>query len=104
MTTIKLVKYGEVLGTRKLGNYVRKKFNIGEREIVLDFSGVRCVTNSFADEAVGKPSSKCDDIHKFFELTKIVGASEPIKLVLKMAIVNRQLENMLRGKQEHEKI
>ena len=103
MTTIKLVKFGEVLGTRVLGNFVRKKFHIGERELVLDFSGVRCVTNSFADEAVGKPSSMCD-IHKFFELTKIVGASEPIKLVLKMAIVNRQLESMLRGKQGHEKI
>ena len=103
MTPIKLVKFGEVLGTRKLGNYVRKKFNIGEIELVLDFSGVRCVTNSFADEAIGKPSSKCD-IHKFFELTKIVGASESIKLVLKMAIVNRQLDNMLSGKQEHEKI
>lgn len=55
--TIQIKKYGDFLGTRKIGGEIREyineewdKFNI----IVFDMGGVKGLTNSFADECFGK--------------------------------------------------
>ena len=50
-------KYGENLGTRPLGKRVRKQLlpMIEQNErVVLDFTGVNVVSNSFADECIAK--------------------------------------------------
>lgn len=59
MTQFKFVEYGENLGTRQLGSRVRNLLLplVSENEnekVVLDFSGVNVVSNSFADECLGK--------------------------------------------------
>lgn len=50
-------KYGENLGTRPLGKRVREQLlpMIEQNErVVLDFTGVNVVSNSFADECIAK--------------------------------------------------
>ena len=50
-------KYGENLGTRPLGKRVREQLlpMIEQHErVVLDFTGVNVVSNSFADECIAK--------------------------------------------------
>ena len=57
MTTFKFVTINENLGTRQLGEYVRTLLLrlIEENEkVVLDFTGVNVVSNSFADECLAK--------------------------------------------------
>lgn len=57
MTTFKFVTINENLGTRQLGEKVRTLLLrlIEENEkVVLDFTGVNVVSNSFADECLAK--------------------------------------------------
>lgn len=59
MATFKFIEFGEYLGTRQLGAKVRGKLIealdqlVGEK-LVLDFTGVSVVANSFADECLAK--------------------------------------------------
>ena len=57
MVTFSFRKYGENLGTRPLGKRVREQLvpllEQNER-VVLDFTGVNVVSNSFADECIAK--------------------------------------------------
>ena len=57
MVTFEFKTYGENLGTRPLGKQVREELlpllQQGDR-IVLDFTGVGVVSNSFADECIAK--------------------------------------------------
>ncbi len=58
MTTVfKFSEFGENLGTRILGERARDQLLPliqGYDKVVLDFSGVNVVSNSFADECLGK--------------------------------------------------
>lgn len=57
MVTFSFREYGENLGTRPLGQRVREKLLplIEQNEcVVLDFTGVNVVSNSFADECIAK--------------------------------------------------
>jgi hypothetical protein len=57
MVTFCFREYGENLGTRPLGKRVREQLMpLLERDerIVLDFTGVNVVSNSFADECIAK--------------------------------------------------
>lgn len=57
MVTFCFRKYGENLGTRPLGRRVREQLVplIEQNEcVVLDFTGVNVVSNSFADECIAK--------------------------------------------------
>lgn len=50
-------KYGENLGTRPLGKRVREQLLLmieQNERVVLDFTGVNVVSNSFADECIAK--------------------------------------------------
>lgn len=57
MVTFSFRDYGEKLGTRPLGKRVREHlFPLIEQNelVVLDFTGVGVVSNSFADECIAK--------------------------------------------------
>ena len=57
MVTFRFVEYGADLGTRQIGVKVRTDLLpliMGDEKVVLDFTGVDVVTNSFADECIAK--------------------------------------------------
>ena len=57
MVTFSFREYGENLGTRPLGQRVRERLLplVEQNEcVVLDFTGVNVVSNSFADECIAK--------------------------------------------------
>ena len=57
MVTFSFKEYGENLGTRPLGKRIREQLlPLIEKEerVVLDFTGVNVVSNSFADECIAK--------------------------------------------------
>jgi hypothetical protein len=57
MVTFSFREYGENLGTRPLGKHVREQLMPlleQDERIVLDFTGVNVVSNSFADECIAK--------------------------------------------------
>lgn len=57
MVTFNFREYGENLGTRPLGKRVREQLlhTMEQNErVVLDFTGVNVVSNSFADECIAK--------------------------------------------------
>ncbi|MDO4159198.1 MAG: STAS-like domain-containing protein [Prevotellaceae bacterium] len=57
MKIFKFIEFGENLGTRMLGEKARNALLPmiqGEERVVLDFEGVDVVSNSFADECIGK--------------------------------------------------
>lgn len=57
MVTFNFREYGENLGTRPLGRQVRERLLPlleQDERVVLDFTGVDVVSNSFADECIAK--------------------------------------------------
>lgn len=57
MVTFCFRDFGENLGTRQLGQQAREKLIPlleGDERVVLDFTGVDVVSNSFADECIAK--------------------------------------------------
>lgn len=57
MVTFRFIDFGVDLGTRQMGQAAHAKLLPlvqGEDKVVLDFSGVDVVTNSFADECIAK--------------------------------------------------
>lgn len=57
MVEFKFIQFGENFGTREMGARIRKQilpFLSGDERVVLDFTGVNVVTNSFADECIAK--------------------------------------------------
>ena len=57
MVVFKFSNYGDSMGTRLLGARIRADLRPlldGEEKVVLDFSGIDTVTNSFADECIAK--------------------------------------------------
>lgn len=72
-TVVPLSEYGTMLGTKKLGQMIREKYHIGEVNIVLDFNGVKVVSNSFAKELVGRPAYECG-LEQFMDKTAVINA------------------------------
>lgn len=59
MATFKFIEIGEYLGTRQLGAKVRGQLveamkQLDGEKLVLDFTDVKVVANSFADECLAK--------------------------------------------------
>ena len=55
--TFNFIDFGKYLGTRQLGQQAREKLIPlleGDERVVLDFTGVDVVSNSFADECIAK--------------------------------------------------
>ncbi len=89
MVTFSFREYGENLGTRPLGKRVREQLMPlleQDERIVLDFTGVNVVSNSFADECIAKllltmPLSELKSRTTFRGLNPI--ASESVLTALK---------------------
>ena len=71
---VNLKEFGTSLGSRVLGKEVSNMIDF-EKE----------------DEVIGKNCAKLG-LHNFFDKVQIVNASEPIKLILKKAIIDRLVE------------
>lgn len=57
MVTFQFSKYGQDLGTRDMGVRIREELMPmldGSTRVILDFTGVNVVSNSFADECIAK--------------------------------------------------
>lgn len=57
MVTFSFIQFGENLGTRQLGKIAREKLMPllnGDEKVILDFTGIDVVSNSFADECIAK--------------------------------------------------
>ena len=57
MVEFKFIQYGTDFGTRDMGQKLRQKLLPliqGNDKVVLDFTGVNVVSNSFADECIAK--------------------------------------------------
>ena len=58
MVTFNFKNFGENLGTRPLGKRIREQLlpllEQSTEQVVLDFTGVNVVSNSFADECIAK--------------------------------------------------
>ena len=57
MVDFKFLEYGTNFGTRDMGKKLREKLLPliqGNEKVVLDFTGVNVVSNSFADECIAK--------------------------------------------------
>ena len=57
MVEFKFSQFGENFGTREMGARIRRQLLPlleGDERVVLDFTGVNVVTNSFADECLAK--------------------------------------------------
>ncbi len=83
--TLPMKDYGEILGTRGLGERVRARIiellRSSADRIVLDFQGVRVMTQSFGDEVFRKLSAEV----KQDELSRISvhNLSDDVRAVLK---------------------
>jgi hypothetical protein len=91
MKTIKLSDFGENLGTRFVGELVRKAIDealLGSEPVEVDFSGVSRVTHSFADEVFGSLTRDLGpDI--FRTRLKVVGISTDIQALLRFVVLER---------------
>ena len=57
MVEFKFIDYGTDFGTRDMGQKIRQKLLPlinGNEKVILDFTGVNVVSNSFADECLAK--------------------------------------------------
>lgn len=57
MVVFSFSQYGTDFGTREMGARIREQLLplvMGEERVVLDFTGVNVVSNSFADECIAK--------------------------------------------------
>lgn len=57
MVEFKFIDYGTDFGTREMGARIRQQLRPlldGDEKVVLDFTGVNVVSNSFADECIAK--------------------------------------------------
>ncbi len=57
MVEFRFIEYGTDFGTREMGRKLREKLLLlihGGEKVVLDFTGVNVVSNSFADECIAK--------------------------------------------------
>lgn len=57
MVTFSFIQFGENLGTRQLGKVAREKLMPllnGDEKVILDFTGIDVVSNSFADKCIAK--------------------------------------------------
>jgi hypothetical protein len=91
MNRIILSEFGNTLGTRILGIEVRSVFNelFNQNDtIFLDFNNIRVVTNSFADELIGKKVKEIG-LDTFKNSVKIINANENVKSVIKKSIKDR---------------
>lgn len=88
----KFNEYGKRLSTRDQGREVKavfdKLYDSTSNKITLDFSGIELVTNSFADELIGKKIIEVG-IDNFKSKTTFINLKPFVAMCIKKAIDNR---------------
>ena len=88
---IKFCEFGQSLGTRNLGNTIRKNIesniSIGN-EVIFDLKNVDLLSNSFADECFGKLILKFD-IKEIKSKTKFINVNNINRTIILKAINDR---------------
>jgi STAS-like domain of unknown function (DUF4325) len=91
METVILSEFGDSLGTRFLGEEVRRAIEVhlshGESSLI-EFSNVVAITHSFADEVFGELISKLG-LEKFKQVIRFSGVSEESRAIIRFAISER---------------
>jgi hypothetical protein len=89
---VSFASHGPFLGTRHLGEGVRKEIlqalDVGSPVVILDFSNVEGMSQSFADECIGKLLVQIGK-SKFRGNIRFKAASSSITPVLKLVISQR---------------
>lgn len=85
---IKFLDFGESMGTRKLGEKIRKNISksiVEGENVTFNFEGVRIVSNSFADECFGKLMDDFD-FKVIKERTRFSNLNNDVRFVIKGAL------------------
>lgn len=94
MIVFKFSNYGDSMGTRLLGAKIRADLRPlldGEEKVVLDFTGIDTVTNSFADECIAKLLLEMPlDVLK--KKTTFVGQTPMVERSILSALKRRQMQ------------
>ncbi|MBN20215.1 MAG: hypothetical protein CL678_02920 [Bdellovibrionaceae bacterium] len=85
--------FGQVLGGRKLAEEIRLKIENSLEPVVLDFSGIRTVSHSFADELIGKLAENLGPV-AFKQKIKIINLSESNRRVFTFVISERSSKSV----------
>lgn len=102
MINFRFSNFGENLGTRMLGEKVRHELMPlinginGKEKVVLDFSGVNVVSNSFADECLGKILLVMP-LEDLKQRTTFIGLNDFAKMNIATAFKRRQRAILLSG-------
>lgn len=99
MINFRFSNFGENLGTRMLGEKVRNELMPlinGNEKVVLDFSGVNVVSNSFADECLGKILLVMP-LEDLKQRTTFIGLNDFAKMNIATAFKRRQRAILLSG-------
>lgn len=91
METVVFKLRGNTLGTRLIGKQFREEIAgrfSPEHKVILDFDGVEIISNSFADECIGKLVSQYG-INELKKKTTFKNTNENVSLVLKKVINDR---------------
>jgi len=92
VTVIRMKEFGEILGTRGLGERVRDQIvsslHSSDARIVLDFEGVQVMTQSFGDELFRKLAAQInqEDVAR----VRARGMSEDVLAVLRYSVSKKE--------------
>lgn len=89
-----LADHGKTLATRPLGEKLREDLILraaGKQSVVLDFSGIRSTSHSFADEFVARLVEEVEHGKLGFEID-VFGTTEDVERVVRRALERRGLD------------
>ncbi|MBI5688305.1 MAG: STAS-like domain-containing protein [Verrucomicrobia bacterium] len=96
MNTIAMNQWGDFLGTRFLGEEARRAIHdalAGEARVCLDFAGVRGVSHSFADEAIGILVQEIG-LGALKTNVRFANLNEEIKTILRFVVSERSSKHL----------
>jgi hypothetical protein len=91
MAIVNLGEFGDSLGTRFLGEEVRRliETHLGQGEsLLIDFSGVTAITHSFADEVFGELVFALG-LERFKQVIRFAGVNEDSRAIIRFVISER---------------
>lgn len=94
MVVFKFSNYGDSMGTRLLGAKIRaylRPLLDGDERVVLDFSGIDTVTNSFADECIAKLLLEMP-LDELKSKTTFAGVTPMVERSILTALKRRQMQ------------
>lgn len=91
MAIVSLSQFGDSLGTRFLGEEVRRliKAHLSQgKSLLIDFSGVATMTHSFADEVFGELVCTLG-LDRFKQVIRFAGVNEDSRAIIRFVISER---------------